>query len=1772
MSLTQTPYVGTWKIDGKKLVQHTPDALVYLNGDTSLPGCPKCHRRIDLQQFLTEVSVDAGIDPQSASATFTLSIPVHHTDSFARDAKFILRPGLEIHVYMRGYFPVEGMFEPLSKPTVEAEVVAATKESDVGPAQSNKDLPLSSDGTPAFPVSSFLGRGENEADLTQEQRANLTSLGQNMETFQQYLGALASEGQLPYYGGGDVQLVFRDAFAKEGDGIHVEGSAHYAGNAVDLKAYYTGTDGNRRQVDRTVTWAALRTLRDAGYMEKGGVGAYLAAKPNTNAPSENHSDFTVSARWSREPHYDRNGGEGGRHPGRSVSYTWWDVKDENGKTVQTLTGGDSKLPPELTKTLSGMPAPSNFDGVRRWNQHNVNPPQTMAEVVQPTAPGPPAEATSTDPPERARQPKLGPSLLDSMGLGDTGIDEVIAYPYYHVFHGVTTSVTFNYASGVNTISVSCNSLLHFWGFQQISDNASFLGARPTNSKLKMSLVGSNFTGKHPYQVMWELYSDIGGAAAGVGWALRQAGNQDALAFNGESLFSLTLNYWENRFKGKMNQLRLHGATGRLLSNAQAAFLSRLPTTDLMRRLKDAHSLAMRNPKQENEPFEKSWALWLNSLATLEAVILAQQGAPAPDSTQEQKLLEQGKASNLEINIAENEPWPMDLGKLGQVETFESTYVSKLDVATKCMEIIGFEFYQDVDGDFVFKPPMYNLDTSASRVYRIEDIDIITINFSEKEPQATYIIAKGQHFRNWVGTGLENEWGVEGRYIDYRLVAQFGWRQATLESAYYNDPKSLFFAGVNRLDILNAQVNSATVTIPLRPEIRPGYPVFIPYLDCYYYCPSFAHSFSVGGQCQTNLQLVAKRAKFYAPGRPDPNIGGIDAIELSNPNLPERPLEVIGEDGRPRLSGFPNVVMALDPTHLNPLFWLIGTDIEDLGSPQVIQNLLDQAVQLNQLKKDPTTGDYLMESSVASSSTGSSSQSVLFSVQGENSPKSKKAVGDGPTRVDAVEAGRDYMKDLRERGERVSVLEAELRVLDAQIAKVEQKIPLYKPGPQQEALFALLNGKPAGRDKSKAEKQAEGTAATPTEEKAKRKSAQKAQEGLFAKRKQLKAEIDKLVTGQGETNAKNTGLTYLINLINRTGAAFKAKSNDGAFGSFTDLTSTANLLDLLSEKKAVFSNGQQPGYYRYYSASHPDKEQQGQKFMRQSAETKTISLSDPVLDQVATTTGYVKTPTATFPNGKRPEAELAESQPVTWGIRVNTFNKPGGETIPTSSVKEIMFARHEAGLKRPLTNNKKGEVPKVKVSQDAALRAGFNLASIGKNGRIEPSDTIEGVFKRAWETKAGYLTEARKTVVTTMKAALVNESIPSITVPPFPTDITIRKIRIDVKAPMSIYYGDNGGATSDDSEAVQTVFPSSVDLMSGAGAELGSWMVRAVSSAKRSWIASLQESVTRPVDQEKAVVAFDLAFASKLGAQSLSADKTKTKSEFRYDLVFESPVFPISDEKGYCVFGSYRYGRGIDIDPSGAWDVIHRQDPSSMLSRKLVENVIKVFVDGESRIEYIEETTQNGVVKLQPRTSTTRQEAITGLEKQAQRELKERNITNRDLQNMGLAKATGNPDMLEFSLLNFVPTKESDALMKVPLVNAAYSLADLTQAPLGDVCSCKAAEASIQLEAFGQAGFVQILDPSTVSQASQESPDPMTQWLGQVTAEKVDSWRESQEALRGTVLDNRGSNFLQSFLGLGQTAAALENITEDAKRAASEASFKFEQAKALIKNPTGGGNG
>jgi len=490
-------------------------------------------------------------------------------------------------------------------------------------------------------------------------------------------------------------------------------------------------------------------------------------------------------------------------------------------------------------------------------------------------------------------------------------------PYYQVFHGVVTEASHEYSGGEYTASMSCSDVLHFWQNLKISTNGAVFGPRPGGaaSLVEPTLQGHTFQGASPYSIIYTLYRVGFGASGAVEYNLEQETNVSANSeVTGQTHYKAAAAWWEKRWASDSIHLMMYGADGSLYNAYSQSYLG---------------AFSGKNPEQLKTLLGKGKtdSKALSATADKALAKLARDLGYNPLSTQVSVAVDKGGNTSRQ-DALKQQAFCLDISLLGNVNLFETEYLSKLEIANAVRTITGFEFYQDVTGNLVFKPPFYNMDTSADPVYVIDDGDLISISQSEREPEATYIKGTGSHFQNTKGVGLDGWLGMNSTYIDYRLVAQFGWRESEFESSYISDTRALFVLAMNRLDLVNIGCKSASITIPLRPELRPGYPVYVAYLDCFYYIQSLSHSFQFGGQCTTTINGVAKRAKFNAPGLvPGDRAPNIGDIHLENPYLPSLPLSLRadeiegqnqegGQSGPPRIMGFPNVVMALDPTQVN----------------------------------------------------------------------------------------------------------------------------------------------------------------------------------------------------------------------------------------------------------------------------------------------------------------------------------------------------------------------------------------------------------------------------------------------------------------------------------------------------------------------------------------------------------------------------------------------------------------------------------------------------------------------------------------------------------------------------------------------------------------------------------------------------------------------------------------------------------------------------------------
>jgi hypothetical protein len=1814
MAIEQRPYAGTWRLSSTKLVQHTPDCLVYINGDTSVPGCRKCNGRIDVQKYVTQVSAEGGTGPGAASGSVTLSVPVTETDNISRDAKFIFRVGLEVHIYMRGYFPVRGMYGDLAEPSLNAELltrgevnernrIREEEEAKAAAKEAARQQQLGGRPATGFPKTVEEIRGEDFPRWMIEKWSGGRGFPDAAQ-YQQEFGKEASDRMVMTWGTAEVlerywRQKYPDAavYAVKSDGASTQYMVVYN---------VSGQDGGAQAVPTLQTYASFKLLQKEGRLPPGATGVYIDASSQgvkgtgpdqqgfaTISPDEG-TDIPVLPAGSPAGIYYDNRGAGGFHPDDPGYSQWLQVINNDGTIFSPEDGNSAALYLEtnglqsVNDYLNGEWANDDYlppvgKEVPNWNQALGQKGWTEGET--------PAATAEPEEPPADLSDLAGSSLLQDRGLGESGLENVMAYPYYHVFHGVVTQVQHSWSAGVMNVSLSCASMLHFWEYHRMSTNASIFGANPVNSKAKVSFEGNNFTGMHPYEILYTLHYDMVGAAGGVGWALSQKSNLTAKTeITGESLFSLNVKYWQKRFSTRMVKLRMHGATGQLFSAAQAAYISRLNARTLTRLIRRRYANPTTKKSSGRRILSSSTALGLTNKQRRKMLVArgeldeeeaaGAQGAGYEDLVIAQKT-RQTKTSGgkYDLNMAEMIAFVPDLGNYGDVQMFEASYESKLDIANKVCEVTGFEFYQDVDGDFVFKPPMYNMDTSSSRVYRIEDIDIISISFTETEPQVTYMTAKNAHFKNLHGTGLDNEWGLRGQYIDYRLVAQFGWRPGDWETSYFSDSKSMFFACVNRMDLLNAPSKKASVTIPIRPEIRPGYPVYIPYLDAFYYCTQLNHSYQTASSCTTSLELTAKRAKFFPPG--DPSKNGIEAVDLKRTFLPPRPLQVLDNNGQPKMAGMPNVVMALDPREINPLFFVVGADLDDVSNPDTLASLVKMAIDMNiiqpkyHLPGDENAVVYTIGVVGGTKQDGEAKQDemhfIFDRIDFQGSPPTDLYLKD-PKGVPRLETGaKAYTKKLKKQGqyyakraEITATYKRSIEDTDSRINDIDTQL---------NGLSSRAEGLGSVEDKKKP---AELVA---IEKKIARLTKQKEKleariQRLETKSKEASAKVDTAKNQIEQELQKNPALGILIELIKLVGREHLAEHPE-----IQGLQSTHNYLDMLSDKKAIFSNGTQPGAYRYYSASHPDKGQQGQPVVEyykgnSRRKTRTINLEKPSLDPAwrgHRVRGFVPTKQviSRFDDVPPPEAQVSDPRvkgqtgtEVVHGIRVLTNNPAKsarrGEVLPTSEIRELMFSVQFSELRRRRNSSK----PQVRIRVAKSFRKQVRKAFREKGKAPKGTDSVESLMGPLWD-------EAWKVVVQgSEEARKGREEIPVLQPAPFPVQMKYNIDKVDSSMPLEEFNvkggkGDEGLAQLRSPHHERWSFKT---ITYRAADQLTTQLRGELNKRVGEWYYTVLDLS----DKAEAQLRFGVisAYIQNLfgGASTAKGNALESKLVKRTDFIY-SPVFPVSDNAGYEVVGSYRYGRDVDIEPDGAFDVLHRQDPFAMLDKKTVEDIVDAIARRRAitvRSETVVKSPDGRTVKRVKRRKNKGSAALTDLERRVLSAL-QKNMSDQDIIDLGLAtRNTKDPNLLEFDLRNWFSDGSREGIAKLPLINAAYSLADLTYLTSKPVCDCRAMEAGILLEGSGRQDFLRL--SASDSDVGTET-DNITQFAAAEAAVSAASWKQNQDALRGAVLDRAGSTLLESFQ---DAVSQFGNVEQRQQAAVSNLDFQAAQAQAAAEQIDEGG--
>lgn len=409
--------------------------------------------------------------------------------------------------------------------------------------------------------------------------------------------------------------------------------------------------------------------------------------------------------------------------------------------------------------------------------------------------------------------------------------------YYRIFWGMVISISKNWSNGTTTYTLSCKDMLHWWEKTNVILNPAFVGSDGSSAG-NFQMFGNQFAGMNPYTIIIALAKESMGDFSITDGSFTsfkpEAGPEGAVV--GQYAKDV-MAYWQLKFGNIWNSLVLYGTSG------------------------TAYTF-------EGVGMDVSPIRFANSIFKNEVEVLAENELTADFKVQPHEIA----------------AFKVDIQRAADVQFFQNDTQSKLSVALTARDQIQYEFYCDTTGDIVFKPPFYNLNTIPNKpVSWINDFEIIDDSINDTEQEVTtHMTSSGNAFGGVTDWGLTDEITVPRTgVIDWHLLKRYGWRRQDFQCEWAGNPRKLFWFLLDMMDRVNAKRHNGTVTIPMRPEIRMGFPVWIPYYDSFYYVNGVSHTYSPGGQATTTLQLVAKRSKFIAPR----NLGRIKRIPAKPANKP-----------------------------------------------------------------------------------------------------------------------------------------------------------------------------------------------------------------------------------------------------------------------------------------------------------------------------------------------------------------------------------------------------------------------------------------------------------------------------------------------------------------------------------------------------------------------------------------------------------------------------------------------------------------------------------------------------------------------------------------------------------------------------------------------------------------------------------------------------------------------------------------------------------------------
>ena len=425
--------------------------------------------------------------------------------------------------------------------------------------------------------------------------------------------------------------------------------------------------------------------------------------------------------------------------------------------------------------------------------------------------------------------------------------------YYRVFKGMISTIGYSDTGTSLQISIGCSGTLRFLELMQIDLAVSLLSNSPMDYLTPMA---SNLAGMDPYKQLADMFLR---SVTPQGFQLNslsqaQLNKQSSNASDWTDVVKAGyIMRWQARLMNIVQDVRILGYD---MKN------SPVTTTNDPYLIPDALSTHPSDTIGSRDP----------SLTPATPALYAKE---SPGTTRNDK--------NLYINIMRK--YLPDM-QVGSIALLNGKITSRIERIRSLVSLLLYEGYQDIDGAIIFKPPLYNLDvtnvgtnppnasTTSSANYITEATNPFVVHLSEIESESE---TEDEHAIKSTRTTIQGNWETNFQfdtetaklvtpavdYMDIAKMSKFGLREEPSRQLGFiriDDKFTMYAYAASETTRANRGYRTYTVSIPIRPEIRLGFPMYFPHKDMYGYIKIVSVNYQQGQSATMSITLDTIRKR------------------------------------------------------------------------------------------------------------------------------------------------------------------------------------------------------------------------------------------------------------------------------------------------------------------------------------------------------------------------------------------------------------------------------------------------------------------------------------------------------------------------------------------------------------------------------------------------------------------------------------------------------------------------------------------------------------------------------------------------------------------------------------------------------------------------------------------------------------------------------------------------------------------------------------------------